>query len=426
MSNPVVPLVIILTLIFLNALFAGTEIAVLSMREGQLQRVQDKGERGRRLAALARDQTRFLSTIQIGINIVATLSAIVASRSLTEALAEALGFLGRAAEGVAIGITTMVLTYVTIVLGELVPKRLAVQRAEAWGLRAAGPVGVLATISRPLVWLLGRSTDVVVRLLGFDPHARQEEVSEEEVRDIIATQIDVSPQQRDILAGAFEVAERTLREIVVPRGQLTALADDLPAEEGLRILAASGHTRAPVYIGDLDHVRGVIHILDLLRAEGTVRDHVRPVVVLPETVGVLDALRHLQAERQQLAVVVNEHGGTEGIVTLEDLLEEIVGELYDEFDPDLRGAVKEDGGGLVVPGDYPVHDLPDLGVILPEGPYATVAGYALSRLGVIPKGGEVVEDDGWRLEILEVEGRAIKRVRLTPLPDSEVAKGRAS
>jgi putative hemolysin len=170
-------------------------------------------------------------------------------------------------------------------------------------------------------------------------------------------------------------------------------------------LAKGGHTRAPVYVEDLDDIHGVVHLLDLVGASGLVEDHVRPATILPETVGVLDALRRLQADRQQMAVVVNEHSGTEGIITLEDLLEEIVGDLFDEFDPDLRSVERDESGALVLPGGYPVHDLP----------YATVAGYTVSRLGHIAEGGEVIEADGWRIEVIEVAGRAITRVRLSAL-----------
>jgi putative hemolysin len=272
------------------------------------------------------------------------------------------------------------------------------------------------------VWLLGASTDFLVKLLGGDPMARQEEVTEEEVRDIIATQIDVTPEQREILAGAFEVAERVLREVVVPRGQVSAIEAETPVVTAVETLVRSGHSRAPVYAGDMDDVLGVVHLRDLLDADGTAADHVRTMTVLPETVGVLDGLRRLRAERQRMALVVNEHGGTEGIVTIEDLLEEIVGDLYDEFDPDLESVERDDEGGLVLPGDYPLHDLPDVGIELPEGPYATVAGYVLSRLGAIAEGGEVVEADGYRVEVLGTEGRAIKKVRIVPLPRAEGAE----
>jgi putative hemolysin len=167
-----------------------------------------------------------------------------------------------------------------------------------------------------------------------------------------------------------------------------------------------------VYRGDLDDIAGVAHLVDLVETSGRISDHCRPALFLPESVGVLEALRRLQRERQQLAVVLNEYGGTEGIVTIEDLLEELVGEIYDEFDRDIASAHHEPDGALVLPGSFPMHDLPDLGVELPEGPYVTVAGLVLDRLGHLPSPGESVLVDGWSLEVLEVAHNAIQRLRL--------------
>ena len=415
-------LAIVAGCLLVNALLAGSEIAFVSLRDTQLTRIEQRGDRGRVLATLARDPTRFLTTIQLGINLAGFLASASVAQELADRLDGPLEFLGAAAGPVAFVLVLLGLTYLTMVLGELAPKRLAMQRAESWGLIAARPIAALDAVARPVVWLVGRSVDLVVRVLGGNPSARSEDVTEEEVRDLIATSVE-DEEQRTILSGAFEAAERTLREIVVPRSQVLALPLDAPATEARAELVSSGHTRAPVYAGDLDDVRGMVHLIDLLDAVGPVSAHVRPATVLPEAVSVLDALRRLRADRQQMAVVVNEHGATEGIVTVEDLLEEIVGDLYDEFDPDLGTVEREEGGALVLPGDYPVHDLPDLGVSLPEGPYATVAGYALARLGHIPEGHEQIEADGWRLEVLDVEKRAIKRVRLCPLPSGEEPSG---
>jgi putative hemolysin len=413
-------LAIVAACLLVNALLAGSEIAFVTLRDTQLSRIEQKGERGRVLARLARDPTRFLTTIQLGINLAGFLASASVAQEVADRLDEHLGFLGRAASPVAFALVLLALTYLTMVLGELAPKRLAMQRAEGWGLIAARPIAALDTIARPVVWLVGKSVDLVVRVFGGNPRARAEDVTEEEVRDLIAISVE-DEEQRTILSGAFEAAERTLREIVVPRSQVVALQVDAPAPQARADLVASGHTRAPVYAGDLDDVRGVVHLIDLVDADGPVGAHARPATIVPEAVTVLDGLRRLRTDRQQMAVVVNEHGATEGIVTVEDLLEEIVGDLYDEFDPDLGTVEREEGGALVVPGDYPVHDLPDLGVSLPEGPYATVAGWALAQLGHIPEGPEQIEAGGWRVEVLDVEKRAIKRVRICPLRSGDDA-----
>jgi putative hemolysin len=318
---------------------------------------------------------------------------------------------------VAVLLITVVLTYLTLVVGELAPKRIALQRPEGWARRAARPLAVVSTLTRPAVWLLSRSTDLLVRLAGADPGQQREEVTEEEVRDMIVTGGVFRPDQRRLLNEAIEIGERRLSEVLVPRREVVAIPAEATIQEATRILLQSTHGRAPVYQGDLDNVLGLATLQDLVAAdgEGTVAECVRPVLALPESLGVLEALRRLQASRGQLAIVINEYGGTEGIITVEDLLEELVGEIYDEFDPDFRRVQYRPDGSIVVPGSFPVHDLPDLGVSLPEGDYATVAGLILERLGRIPEEGDAVEVDRWRLEVLGMDHNAITRVRLFPL-----------
>jgi putative hemolysin len=405
---------LVLVLMVVNAAFAGSEVALISLREGQLRRLEAEGGRGRLVAQLARDPNQFLSTVQIGITLAGFLASAVAAVALAEPLVQPLGFLGTWAEAAAIVTVTIVLTFASLVLGELAPKRIALQRPEGWAKLAARPLAATSLVTRPLVWLLSRSTDVLVRLAGVDPAAQREPVSEEEVRDMIATQPSFPPSQRTILEGALEITGRRLREVLVSRREVLALPADLPVAEAVHRMAVCAHVRAPVYRGDLDDVAGVANLVDLVAATGLVADHCRPALALPESLGVLEALRRLQRDRQPLAIVINEYGGTEGIVTVEDLLEELVGELYDEFDHDVGAVRREPGGALVLPGTFPVHDLPDLGVDLPEGPYATVAGLALDRLGRIPEGGETVTVDGWSLEVLEVDRHTIERLRLRP------------
>ena len=413
MNESLLQLGLVAVLVILNAGFAGSEIALLSLREGQLGRLEQQNERGKILARLARDPNQFLSTIQVGITLAGFLASATAAVALAEPLVEPLGFLGAAAEPVAIALITLALTFVTLVFGELAPKRVAMQRAEGWALRAARPLDTIARLARPVIWLLGASTDLVVRMMGGDPSRRREDVTEEELRDLVASQTAFSAEQRTIISGAFEIGHRTLREILVPRGDVKVLDADQPATDGVRQLIALGHSRAPVVQGDLDDVVGVVHLRELVGAAGTVREHARAAVALPESVGIIDALRTMQAERQQLAVIVNEYGGGEGIVTVEDLIEEVVGEIYDETDRDVLTAVRHPDGSLLIPGRFPVHDLVDLGVDVPAGDYATVAGLVLSHLGHIPeRPGETVDVGRWSLEVVEIRDRAIVRVRL--------------
>jgi len=316
---------------------------------------------------------------------------------------------------VAIVVVTLLLSYVTLVFGELAPKRIAMQRAESWGLHAARPLSVVATVTRPAVWVLSRSTDLAVRLLGGDPDRHGDPVTEDELRDMVAAQPGLTEQHRTIIAGAFEIAGRTLLEIVQPRGDVFVLSPEMPCDDGLLALAGSNHTRAPVARdGNLDDFLGVVHLRDLVDSDvATVGEVTQPASALPETAKVLDALRTMQAGRHQMAIVINEHGGTEGIVTVEDLLEELVGEIYDETDQDILRVHHEPDGTMVLPGRFPVHDLEDIDVVLPAGPYATVAGLVLDRLGFIPEQpGDSVVVGGWRLDVTAVDGRAITEVRL--------------
>jgi putative hemolysin len=417
MEPPWAEIGLVLLLVVINAAFAGSEVALISLREGQLRRLEREGEQGRLVARLARDPNQFLSTIQIGITLAGFLASAAAAVSLAEPLVPLLGFLGRAADPAAVVLVTLVLTYLTLVVGELAPKRIALQRPERWARRAARPLAVISTLTRPAVWLLSKSTDLLVRLAGADPRRQREEVTEEEVRDMIATGSVFRPEQRRILSEAIEIGERRLRDILVPRRDVVTVPADALVAEAIGILVGTTHGRAPVYRGDLDDVVGLVTLQDLVGAEGRAVDHVRPVLALPESMGVLDALRRLQAEREQLAIVLNEYGGTEGIVTVEDLLEELVGEIYDEFDPDTHGIHRQPDGSLILPGSFPVHDLADLGITLPEGDYATLAGLVLDRMGRIPGKGETVDVDEWRLEVLGVDHNAITQVRLVPLPN---------
>lgn len=402
-------------LIMANAAFAGSEIALVSLRESQIQRLAERGRAGRALASLVSEPNRFLATIQIGITLAGFLASATAAIALAEPLAKALGALGEAAQLTAIVLVTIVLAFITLVLGELTPKRIAMQRAEQWALAAARPLALLATLTRPAVWLLGRATDAAVRLAGADPRAQREDVTTQELRDLLSTRRSLTAQQRHIFEGAFEIAERTLREIVVPRGRVDAIPATTPVAEAARGLARQGRSRAPVIDGDLDRLVGILHLRDLVDADGTAADHAREALALPETLGVLDTLHQLRAERQHLAVVIDEHGGTAGIVTLEDVLEEIVGEIWDEFDRDTSGVRRRADGSVVLIGEFPVHDLGELGIDLPDGPYATIAGLVLHTLGRLPEPGERIQVNDWRIIITRVSDRAITQVRLVPM-----------
>jgi putative hemolysin len=410
--------VLVAVLVLLNAAFAGTEMALVSLREGQLQRLEQRSATGALVARLARDPNNFLATIQIGITLAGFLASAAAAVSLAEPLEEPLSFLGGAAGPASVVVVTLLLAYLTLVFGELAPKRVAMQRAESWALVAARPLSIMSSVTRPAVWLLSRSTDLAVRMMGGDPNMQREAVTEAELRELVGTQATFTPMQRLIIEGAFEISERTLDQVLRPRPDVLVLDADWSARRALEELAASGHSRAPVaHDGNLDDVQGLVHLRDLLdQGDRPVTELVSELLAFPETAGVLSVLHEMQTRRVQLALVVDEHGAAAGIVTVEDLLEEIVGEIYDESDRDVVGVRREADGSLVMPGRFPVHDLVDVGVgDMPEGPYATVAGLVLDLLGRVPQQpGDLVAVAGRTIEVLAVDGRAITEVRISP------------
>ena len=406
---------LVAVLLAINAVLAGSEVALISLRESQITRLQDRGARGRAVASLANDPNRFLATIQIGITLSGFLASATAAVALAEPLVGLLSVLGGAARPVAIVSVTAVLTFVTLVLGELAPKRIAMQRAERWLLATGGVLVVLARLAGPFVRMLGITTDVVVRLSGADPNLGRDALTQEEVRDIIATGGLYDADERRIITGALEAAERVLYEVLRPRTSVVALRADLPAAEGLELLIASGHSRAPVYAERIDDADRVVGVMDLVGAEGTVAERARPVLAIPESIGLFDALRRLQGSRSSLALVVDEYGGVAGIVTVEDLLEELVGEIHDEYDRDVRDVVHAADGSVKLPGHFPLHDLVD---VLPDTPTellagidaVTVAGLITALLGRLARSGDEVRLGPLLLRVDAMDGRTAGHV----------------
>ena len=408
---------LVAVLVLLNAFFAGSEIALITLREGQIDKLKQGGHGARTLARLATEPNKFLATIQIGITLAGFLASATAAVTLARPLIEPLSFLGSLARPVAILAITLVLTYFTLVIGELAPKRVALQRSERWGLLAARPLLFLSMIARPAIWLLARSTDVAVRLMGGDPSVQREEMTKEELRDVVSSRPGFNRMQRQILSGAFEIEERTLREIVVPRSDVVMIPEGSGAREAIEGLVEAGHTRAPVRGETADEVSGIVHLMDLLKEpEGQVATILRDPTFLPEFLPVLEALRRMQEERSQMAIVVDEHGGTEGIVTIEDLLEELVGEIYDEFDRDVRLAQREQDGAWILEGAFPIHDLKEINAELPTGSYTTISGFVSERLGRIPRPGDSLEEGGLRIEVVEASERHAEKLRIRRLP----------
>jgi putative hemolysin len=403
-------LMLVVALVLTNGLFAGSEIALISLRPAQLDRLALRGGSGRALARLAVDPNRYLATIQVGITLSGFLASATAAVSLAEPIVPLLAILGDAAEVVAVMFVTVILTFVMLVFGELAPKRVAMQHSEGWAMLVARPLEWLAIASRPAVWLLSSSTNLVVRLAGGDPARQREEVTEEEIRDMISTQKSFTPEERQIIAGALEVGERTLRQVLVPRQSVFALSAAMDMTDALPAIVESGHSRVPIYRTSVDDIFAAVQLRDIVGRTGILGDAAAPLQTLPETASALATLRVLQRARQHMAVVVDEFGGVEGIVTLEDLIEEIVGEIYDEDDHDVSAVVHLPDGSMLLPGSFPAHDLIDLGIDVPAGSFTTVAGVILDDLGHIPTAGESVMVGGWQLTVRRMARIAIAEV----------------
>ena len=416
-------LALVAALIVVNALLAGTEIALISLREPKLTQMEESGGSAAVAARLARNPNRFLATIQIGITLAGFLASAVAAVTLAQPLVPVFSVFGDAAETVAVIVVTLVLAFVTLVFGELAPKRLALQRSESWAVRMGWPLHVFAVAMTPFVWLLSVATDGVVRLFGGEPGQTSDEIDLAELRDLIIASDEIPEDHQDVVLGAFEVADRSIGAVMTPRPDVITLEAGSPVDDAVNELVRAGFSRAPVVTDEgLDGAIGVASLRDLVGApdDAVVGGHVMDVPALPETVTVLTALRTLQSARRQMAFVIDEHGGVEGIVTVEDLVEELVGEIYDEADRDAAAVRRTPDGGLLVPGRFPIHDLEDLGVHVdaPSDDVTTTGGLVTEALGRVAVAGDSVELGDTTYTVLTVRDRAIDLVRIDTSEES--------
>jgi putative hemolysin len=429
MTGTLASAAIVLALIIIEALFVASEIALVSLRESQVRRLAGHGRRGAAVAKLVSDPNRFLAVVQIGVTLTALLSsaygAVTLSDTAKKALIEHLGLPNGAAGILGVVGVTLIISYVTLVIGELAPKRLALQRAEGAALLVAPFLDRMAIISRPVIWVLSKSTNIVVRLFGGDPNTSREAITAEEVRALVAGTTEIAPDERDLIEEVFSAGERQLREVLVPRTEVEFLDAATPLCKAAQVAAGSPHSRYPVYRESHDDVIGFVHVRDLLDPQQSGRstpvgEVVRPVLYLPASKRLLAVLSEMRREGHHLAIVVDEYGGTAGIVTLEDLVEELIGDIRDEYDVEDAQARRLHGGALEVDGLLNIDDFADeTGVELPEGPYETVAGYLMAVLGHLPQVGEMTMVGGHRLSVTEVDGRRVARVRVTPPPVPE-------
>ena len=421
-SGTWVDVLLVLAFILVGGVFAATEIALVSLRSGQVDRLQAQGGRGHAAASLARNPNRFLAAVQIGVTVAGFFSAAFGASTLAPSFTPAFESLRvPVPETVSLVVVTLVVSYLSLVLGELVPKRLALQRPVGVAKLFAPPLGGFATVMTPVIWLLSLSTDLLVRLLGGNPDAAGDEVDEAELRMMISGHEDIPEGERRLVDDVFEAGDRSLAEVMKPRGDVVFLSGDLTLAEAVAVIVTEPYTRYPVTGESFDEILGYLHLRDVLGhaddGTRTVADIVRELPVLPRTNRVLPSIDQLRRLGAHIALVVDEYGGTDGIVTLEDLIEELVGEIHDEYDRDAEIAASADPE--TVEAGLTIEEFAErTGVELTDGPYETVAGYVLHALARMSVEGDRVSVGDHVLEVAEVDGHRITRIRVHgPTPD---------
>ena len=416
-------ILIVLALIVVAGLFVAAEIAQISLRESQVKQMAMRGKRGARVAKLASNPNRLLAAAQVGVTFCGFLSAALGAEKLGVHFIPWLidkGISEKSANTISLVTVTIVIAYVSLVLGELVPKRLALFRTETIALWSAAIVDYIAMAFRPIIWLLSKSTDQVVRIFGIDPKEQREQMSEEELLDLVAGHAALTDEERDIVEEVFNASERQVHEVMVPRTEVDFIDGSLTIAKAIALASEKSHSRYPVVRGSSDEVIGFIHVRDLIdpslaNSQAKIQELSRSIIFLPGTKGILPALTEMRAQRQHLAIVLDEYGGTDGIVTMEDLVETLIGDIRDEYDGDEQDlAASSRTGDFEVDGLMSLEDLSEqAGIDIPEGPYETISGYVMHFLGRIPVEGDLLNVNGIRITVLSMEGKRVGRLLIS-------------
>jgi magnesium and cobalt exporter, CNNM family len=407
-------------LILLNAFFVAAEYGLVTARRTRIIELHHQGNRrARDVLRITSDPPHFIAAMQLGV----TLTSLAIGALGEHALAKA--FDPWLASALAVALAYLILTFLHVVLGELVPKGVALGHSEGTALAVSAPVRAFFTLFKPLIWILEWATELVLHWLGLQPPGAEDEVlSEAELRMVVSQSTrggEIEQQEQEMLYKVFDFADKEAADVMVPRPEVVALSIDLPPEQALEAVMDAPYTRYPVYRGTLDDVVGILHVRDLFHAlrdrgmaEVRLEDIVRPAHIVPETKDLAALLTEFRRTNQHMAIVVDEYGETEGIVTLEDLLEEIVGEIEDEFDLPDESVEQIDDDTIKIDGTFPIDDFNErFHTDLPVEDYHTVAGFVFGLLGRAPEVGDDVSHDGMRFDVLEVDGSRIERLAVT-------------
>ena len=413
---------IVLGLIALGGIFAAAEIALISLRESQVKQISVKGKRGARVFKLSKNPNRFLAAVQVGITLCGFLSAALGAEQLGKYVIpelEGVGISSQYSEIISIVAITLVIAYISLVFGELVPKRLALYKSESIALATASTLDFVATIFRPIIWLLSHSTDLILKIFGINSKMQQNQISEVELMELVSGHADLTKEEREIVEEVFNASDRLIHEIMVPRTEVDFLDASLSISQARKMAVELAHSRYPVVRGSSDEVIGFLHVRDLLNpklddAQITIMELIRNILFLPGTKGVLPALTEMQAKRQHIAIVLDEYGGTDGIVTLENLVECLIGEIHDEYDPhEADKTFEKRTGDIELDGLISLEELQEVsGISLPEGPYETLSGFTMHYLGRIAQANDVIKINGARFTIISMNGKRVGQILL--------------
>ena len=417
-----ISILIVLTLIVVGGIFVAAEIALISLRESQIKQIAGRGKRGARVAALTKHPNRFLAAAQVGITVCGFLSAALGAERLGQYVIprlEELGISSSSSEILSIVGITLVIAYISLVFGELVPKRLALYKTEAIALASAATIDRIAIIFKPIIWLVSHSTDLVMKLFGINAKTPRTQISEAELMDLVSGHADLTKEEREIVTEVFKSSDRLIHEVMVPRPEVDFLDASLTITQARKIVVKLTHSRYPVVRGSSDDVIGFLHVRDLLDpklddAQLTIMEIVRNIMFLPMSTGVLQALTEMRSKRQHFAIVLDKNGGTNGIITLENLVECLIGQIQDEYDiHETQPQSQPHSTGTEIDGKVLLTDLlASTGILLPAGPYETLSGFVTHYLGRIAQANDVIRINGARFTIISMSGKQVDQILL--------------
>ena len=426
-SFSVFSIILLIILILVNAFFAASEIAVITLNDNKVRKMAEEGDkRAKRVLKLTKDSSRFLATIQVGVTLAGFLTSAAASQTFAGKLADALSFIPISHDilfGVSTVLVTLLLSYFSLIFGELVPKKIAMQRAESLSFKFSGILNAVSSIFHPFISFLTASTNFVLKLMGYDPNKDEQTVTEEEILMMVDQGEEtgvIGESAKDMISNIFDFSDATIDEAMTHRTDITAVEDTATIQDVVNLSLEDGFSRIPVYHEDLDNIIGIIYVKDLLKYVGKqTDDHIpltslmRSVYFVSETKQCSQLLTEMIERKLQIAIIVDEYGGTEGLITMEDLMESIVGNIQDEYDHEEEDIYQVDENKFTVDGTTPIDEISDLvGVELPEGEYDTIAGLMVENLGRIPKPEEhpSIDIDCLTLTVLAVDDRRIAKI----------------